>query len=310
MKGFQQVKRIALLSCLLAAAVSTGIFAYEVKGGEVKTASSVNLRSEANTGSAVITRLADGDRVAVLDETNGWYQVAYNGATGYMSADFVELNDVMNVTPGGAKITTDVLNVRSSPSTSAEIVSRLSKGDIVKIIGINSGWFKIETSSYKGYIHPDYATVVEYAVSGTAASASGRASVSSDYTPSAGSSLRQQIVEYAETFLGVPYVYGGASPKGFDCSGFVQYVYAHFNISLPHSSATQYKSYVTKISRDNLNIGDLVFFTNGGSGVGHVGIYVGGGNFIHAPSPGKSVCYDSLDSKYYSSHYIGSGTVF
>ena len=123
--------------------------------------------------------------------------------------------------------------------------------------------------------------------------------------------LGEKVVEKAKQYIGVPYVYGGSSPKGFDCSGFTSYVYKHFNVSLPHSSASQYTR-VTKVSRDNLQPGDLVFFASsaGGSRINHVGIYVGNGNFIHAPRPGKSVCYDSLYSSYYSSHYVGAGTVY
>ena len=208
----------------------------------------------------------------------------------------------MNVEPGAAKVTTDVLNVRSAPSTSADIVTRLSKDATAKIIGINTGWFKIEMASgTTGYIHPDYVEVVANSVSTTTA-----ASVSA-----ASGSVRSQVLDYASTFLGVPYVYGGSSPKGFDCSGFTSYVYKHFNVSLPHSSASQYTR-VTKVSRDNLQPGDLVFFASsaGGSKINHVGIYVGNGNFIHAPRPGKVVCYDSLYSSYYSSHYVGAGTVY
>ncbi|MBQ2651319.1 MAG: C40 family peptidase, partial [Clostridia bacterium] len=276
--------------------------AYDVKGGEVKVGSSLNLRAEADASATVVTQIPNTHRVAVLDAVEGWYKVAYNGQNGYVSADYVELSDIMNVEPGAAKVTTDVLNVRSAPSTSADIVTRLSKDATAKIIGINTGWFKIEMASgTTGYIHPDYVEVVANSVSTTTA-----ASVSA-----ASGSVRSQVLDYASTFLGVPYVYGGSSPKGFDCSGFTSYVYKHFNVSLPHSSASQYTR-VTKVSRDNLQPGDLVFFASsaGGSKINHVGIYVGNGNFIHAPRPGKVVCYDSLYSSYYSSHYVGAGTVY
>lgn len=301
---FDQIRKTLFLTLVLSAAVAVTANAYEIKGGEVKVGSSVNMRSEASTSSSVVTKLVNNDRVAVIDETEGWYKVFYNGQNGYISSDYVELNDIMNVEPGAAKITTEVLNVREKPSTDAGVIAKLRKGDTVKIIGINSAWLKIETASYKGYIHPDYVDYVAYSISETAngnvSSAAGTASTST----------RQQIIDYAATLLGTPYVYAGTSPKGFDCSGYTQYVFAHFNISLPHSSSSQYKSSVTKISRSELQPGDLVFFSNGGSGVGHVGIYVGNNNFIHSPRPGRSVCYDSLDSSYYSSHYIGAGTVF
>jgi cell wall-associated NlpC family hydrolase len=92
------------------------------------------------------------------------------------------------------------------------------------------------------------------------------------------------VVGIAEQYLGVPYVYGGSTPSGFDCSGFTSYVYAQVGVSLPHNAAAQY-GYGVPVSLDALQPGDLVFFY----GLGHVGIYVGGGQIIHAPSTGGVV---------------------
>jgi cell wall-associated NlpC family hydrolase len=97
------------------------------------------------------------------------------------------------------------------------------------------------------------------------------------------------VVGIAMQYLGVPYVWGGSSPSGFDCSGFVSYVYAQVGVSLPHHAASQY-SYGTPVSYSDLEPGDLVFF----EGLGHVGIYIGGGQFIHAPHTGDVVKISSL----------------
>jgi peptidoglycan DL-endopeptidase CwlO len=101
-------------------------------------------------------------------------------------------------------------------------------------------------------------------------------------------------------YLGTPYVWGGASPSGFDCSGFVMYVYAQVGVSLPHSSYGQYGA-GSPVSRDQLQAGDLVFF----NGLGHVGIYVGGGSFIHAPHTGDVVKISSMTG-WYASTYVGA----
>lgn len=93
------------------------------------------------------------------------------------------------------------------------------------------------------------------------------------------------VIQYAAKFIGTPYVWGGSTPSGFDCSGFTMYVYAHFGIRLPHSSKAQ-AGYGTAVSRADLQPGDLVFF---GSPIHHVGIYVGNGYYIHAPRTGESV---------------------
>ncbi|HEX6702580.1 MAG TPA: NlpC/P60 family protein [Gaiellaceae bacterium] len=109
------------------------------------------------------------------------------------------------------------------------------------------------------------------------------------------------VVGVAMQYLGVPYVYGGASPSGFDCSGLVMYAYAQLGVSLPHSSYAQYSLGVA-VSRDQLQPGDLVFF----NGLGHEGIYIGGGQFIHAPHTGDVVKISSLSESWYASTYVGA----
>ena len=108
------------------------------------------------------------------------------------------------------------------------------------------------------------------------------------------------VVGIALQYLGVPYVWGGSSPStGFDCSGFVMYVFAQVGVSLPHHAASQW-SYGTPVSRDQLAPGDLVFF----SGLGHMGIYIGGGQFVHAPHTGDVVKISSMDERWGS--YVGA----
>jgi len=111
------------------------------------------------------------------------------------------------------------------------------------------------------------------------------------------------VVGIAMQYLGTPYVWGGESPSGFDCSGLVAYVYGKVGVSLPHSTYAQWAyPNAVSVSRSQLEPGDLVFFY----GLGHVGIYVGGGNFIHAPHTGSVVRIDSLNGAGYSSAYVGA----
>ena len=113
------------------------------------------------------------------------------------------------------------------------------------------------------------------------------------------------VVGIAMQYLGTPYVWGGASPGGFDCSGFAMYVYSQVGVSLPHNAAMQYNTVGTYVSRDQLEPGDLVFF----DGLGHMGIYIGGGQFIHAPHTGDVVKISSLSDSWYSSTYVGAKRV-
>lgn len=117
------------------------------------------------------------------------------------------------------------------------------------------------------------------------------------------SSYGAEVATYSQRFIGTPYVWGGSSPKGFDCSGFVEYTYQHYGVNLGHSSYGQFTQ-GTAVSRGNLSAGDLVFFDANGPGASHVGIYLGGGQFISAA--GSSVRIDSLSSAYWGGHYVGA----
>ena len=120
------------------------------------------------------------------------------------------------------------------------------------------------------------------------------------------SSSVSKVLKYARSALGIPYVFGGTTRSGFDCSGFTAYVYSKVGKRLPHSAAAQ-SAYGSYVSRSNLRAGDLVFFdTNGGhNNITHVGIYMGGGKFIDASSSRpRAVTIDSLNSSYYSSRYM------
>jgi cell wall-associated NlpC family hydrolase len=108
------------------------------------------------------------------------------------------------------------------------------------------------------------------------------------------------VVGIAMQYLGIPYVWGGASPSGFDCSGFVMYVFGQVGVGLPHNAAAQF-GYGSPVSRDSLQPGDLVFF----DGLGHVGIYVGGNSFIHAPHTGDVVKISSMTG-WYASTFVGA----
>ena len=123
-------------------------------------------------------------------------------------------------------------------------------------------------------------------------------------TPSAPApppSSHSSVVSIALQYLGVPYVWGGASPSGFDCSGLTMYAYAKVGVYLPHNAAMQY-GMGTPVSRSQLAPGDLVFF----NGLSHVGMYIGGGRFVHAPHTGDVVKISSLSEYWYSATYVGA----
>lgn len=117
-----------------------------------------------------------------------------------------------------------------------------------------------------------------------------------------------EVVNYAYKFLGKPYVYGATGPNAFDCSGLTQYVYNKFGVDISRTTYTQVNE-GTKVNKNNLKAGDLVFFNTQGS-ISHVGIYIGDGEFIHAPRSGKPVMISSLYNGYYAQKYATARRIF
>lgn len=113
------------------------------------------------------------------------------------------------------------------------------------------------------------------------------------------------IIDMAESFLGTPYIWGGTTPKGFDCSGFVQYVYNKNGYSITRTTYTQWANDGVRVSRSDLRPGDLVYFGYGNS-PSHVGLYIGNGKMIHSPRTGDVIKYSTIESGYYNNCYLGA----
>jgi cell wall-associated NlpC family hydrolase len=146
------------------------------------------------------------------------------------------------------------------------------------------------------------AIVVVLALAGCASSPNRAPSASTGSIKASSAADRgDQAAGYALTMVGKPYRYGGSSPQGFDCSGLVLYSYKNAGVALPHGTDKQ-RSLSRPIKVAELRRGDLLFFNQEGKKYGHVGIYVGSGQFVHAPSSGKSVRSDRLDSAYWKKH--------
>lgn len=123
--------------------------------------------------------------------------------------------------------------------------------------------------------------------------------------PGIGSGSGKALVSTAKKYMGVPYVWGGSTTAGFDCSGFTQYVMKQNGITIPRTAAEQYAT-GTSVAKSNLQVGDLVFFTTYKPGASHVGFYLGNNEFIHASSAAEQVSVSSLGDAYYTEHYIGA----
>ena len=272
--------------------------------GTVKCSSSVNLRSAANTSSSILAELKNGTAVTVVSTANGWCKVTCSGKTGYIKQDYVSttgsVSNNTSASTGTAAVVkcSSTVNFRSAASTSSTVLGELKNGTAVTVLSTSNGWSKVSYAGKTGYISADYLVT---ASSGTAISPSNTAASVSI------SAKRQSVLNYAAQFLGVPYVYGGSTPSGFDCSGFTSYVFKNTVGSIPRVAQAQYDA-TTRVSRDDLLPGDLVFFGSSTSSISHVGIYVGSNQFIHAPSTGDVVKYSSLTGSY-ATRYQGAGRV-
>lgn len=307
MSYFKRLTPAALIALIFAVICSGQACALSYGAGTV-TGDELRLREEPNTSCTVLTTLDAGTCVVVLEDAqDGWYKVSYQDQTGYLSADYVDVSTQLDADLGSGRVTTEgsSLNVRSGPGTDNGKVTSLYNNTVVKITGIENGWYKIEHNGQRGYVSSDYM------VTCSAAQSSGGYGPTADTTGTVGNGLSTEagleIVDYAEEFLGTPYVYGGNGPSSFDCSGFVKYVFSHFGYSINRTASTQLNN-GTAVSKDQLQPGDIVFFKNAGDShaASHVGIYVGGETFIHASSDSRVVEYSSLVTSNNAKKYIAA----
>lgn len=287
---------------VLFAAVAIVADATELKTGiGIVDASALRVREEPNTNCDVISTARRGDAVIIIKEVNGWYLCSYNLKIGYVSADYITFKERENVKIGYASFDC-CSNVRSGPSTSTGVVKQAPKGETCFIIGFNCGWFKVSYNGNIGYVRSDLVTMLEcpYSNYGSPGNTYKEPGSSGSSSTSAG----EKIVSYAKKYLGYRYVYGGSSPStGFDCSGFVQYVFKQCGYSVGRTSTQQNSNGTCIGNRSNLKTGDIVLFGSGGSFT-HSGIYIGNGQFIHASNASTGVIISSLSESYYSARFV------
>ena len=304
--------------------MGTSAPAAHAASGEMKTgigfvtASSLRLRSSPSTASSTLRYAPQNDVVVILSKSGEWYKVNYNLQTGYMHSRYLKVSATENAELGYGRVTGSVVNIRSGPSTGNPVLAAAKRNEKAYIVGINNGWFKIIYKNVIGYIRSDYMDLTEIPYENKASTKSplffrGGKSTGTPVSPGAlneapSTPSRDQIISTAKKYIGVPYLWGGSTPSGFDCSGFVQYVFKQHGITLPRTSKEQW-NVGTSISKSALQPGDLVFFANTyTTGISHLGIYVGNNQFIHSSSS-KGVTITSLDNSYWVTRYYGAKKV-
>ena len=265
---------------------------------------SLNLRQSATTSSAVLSGIPKNTQVNVLSKNgSNWYNVVYNGKTGWVSGQYLIVKDTGAPTVAsdltktvGTATANPSLNLRASATTSAAVLAAIPKNTQVIVLSKNgSNWYNVTYNGKTGWVAGQYLSIKNTGAPVT---------LVSHTQPSRSDS--SELVNNALSLQGVPYVWGGTSRSGFDCSGFAQYVFKESGIDLPRISYDQYRV-GSSVDRAQLQAGDLVFFSTYAAGASHVGIYIGGGRFIGAANTG--VIISDLNSGYYSSRYLGARRV-
>lgn len=310
------------------------------------TSGTLNVRENPSEEAEIIDSLDACDEVKILSNSEGWYTIAYDGGkTGYVSSKVItedkedaEYNAMHydNYKKGEVITYGGVANIRTAASKDAEVKTQLDdgtpvvtlweEGDYIKVaygddyeegyiintaVDLTGEWIAKSTISDRQEEVAEAKEAARRAEEQAKENSRRAASFSSEKSlPSASSSAStrgQAIVNSAMKYLGVPYVWGGTSPSGFDCSGLVQYVCRQNGISVSRTAAAQAGN-GTYVSRSNLQPGDLVFFGKGY--IHHVGIYIGNGNMIHAPQTGDVVKISSIETDYRVSSYAGACRVW
>lgn len=230
--------------------------------------SGINVRSESNTSSEVVTSIGINAEVKVVGEENGWYKVEVDGSKGYIR------NDLLS-------------NEKVEVSSRSNDIDRSATNENTNLNNANTNNTTNNTNNNTNNDNTQQETTSSNSVPVSSSGVSGN-----------------DIVEYAKQFLGCRYVYGAAGPSSFDCSGLTMYVYKHFGYSLSHSSRVQATQ--GKAVTGELQPGDILVFTNGGSTVGHVGIYIGNDKFIHASDSTTGVIISNLSDRWNKSKYVGA----
>ena len=244
------------------------------------------------------TKILEEDaNVEVITEFNGWSYVASSSFEGWVRTEKIKETDNKNKV---GYINANSVNFREQPESSGKIISTLSRNNQVEILEENNGWIKIEYQGNVGYVATKYISDTKIETTSRSKTATETTSTANTNTETVVNASTSEIVAYAKKYLGYKYVHGGNTPSGFDCSGFTQYVYKHFGYSLSRSSSSQASDGVA-VSKSNLQAGDILCFSgsSGSKRVSHVGIYIGGGKFIHSANTRKGVIISNIDGDGY-----------
>ena len=295
----------------------------------------VRFRTGPSTSYSIINSYNRGKELVILDTSGDWTRCTIDGTTGFVCSKYIQEQTVTISDPGSGTTLTvpstsgssssanesseeaqsaantvsteakagyisgNNVRFRSGPSLSSDIIGEFYFGNGVTITGTSGDWTAIAVDGKTGYVYSKYVKEGSYTVPSSTDTASSGGS-----TVSASGVSGQQVAAFACMFVGYPYCWGGTDPStGFDCSGFVYYVYQQFGITLNRIAADQAQN-GTAVDTANLRPGDVLCFYSSGSYIGHSGIYIGDGKFVHAASSTTGVIITDLAGNYSSRGFV------
>lgn len=268
--------------CLLAAEAAKGAFWGYTNLGIAKVESNLNVRKEPRADAPLVGKMRNQSACEVLEVLDGWAHIKSGEVEGYVSTEYLLMGAEAKLRAKDyvkkvAKVTVSSLKVREEADLSGAVLTLAPQGEELEYVGTVGEWIQVNLDGNEAYVHSDYVTVAEELET---------AVTLKELRYGEGvTNLRVDIVEYAKQFVGNPYVWGGTSlTKGADCSGFVQSVLKKFNITVSRTSRSQAGD-GKKISANELQPGDLVFYANSSGTINHVAMYIGDGKVVHASSP-------------------------
>ncbi len=273
--------------------------------------------------------------VVIIEKINGWVCIEVETVRGWIREDKLksaqeeqQTNSQEQPTEQPAAqtaekvlktlyVNTETVNLRQEANTTSEIVSKLKLNTTVEVYEELDGWYRVKVEGKAGYISASLLSDKKQEVTSRSSTTPRQNNNTNTNKPAETQSTTNQanqaiskkgatVVQTASNYIGSSYVYGASGPNSFDCSGFTSYVYRQHGISLNRTAAGQYSN-GTAVARNNLQPGDLVMF--GKSGINHVGIYIGGGNIVHAANRQRGVTIDTINSGYYNNNYVGARRV-
>lgn len=323
-----QLKKSLLTLCVMMSALIMPTLVYGQAYGIV-TADSLNMREKPSTQSTKLGQLNNKEEINIIERTNDeWLQVqTSNGKKAYVFAEYISIEEAEGV------ITGQGVRLRDYPSvTNSTILQTLKKGEEVVIEYTVEGWCKVIYNGKEGFVSQEYVDSkfikeiktkklsevkkieptqeteeIIHTNKDNESSNSDSQEQDANTSVATGKDLGEEIVKDALQFVGNPYVYGGNSlTNGVDCSGFTQQIMKRHGINISRISSSQYANDGYKVSKEELQKGDLVFFGYNGS-VSHVAIYIGDGKMIHSNNSSTGIIISTLANS--GKPYIGAKRV-